>query len=204
MQGHNNYSDKTVRLGHKDPSDESPKEELHSAFTALTGRARYSIEHDALKTVFYRDPRLIMDKAVSDPHGLFNFYKTTMELSGIPVPYTKEQFRTEKIIFTDGDIMVLAELPGPERMPLCHRIYMVTDGLYEKPAYFTIERSLEDACLCMWDNLGRHMNIRNIAPPVWTDTRMKEEEIRTVIGLYNDMFPKKTGIFRKKKSGFAA
>ena len=148
------------------------------------GRARYEIEHVALRDNFFRAPMDVMLSLA--PEGrLFNMYSDLFKAGGLPFRYSKEDFGAEGMNFGDGNLLLRMELPKPEYTHLCYRIYMVCSKNCDRLEYYTIERGMEGGFLCRWDH-DQHTLLHNLAEPDMSGQPavMKLIEIKLIMDMF--------------------
>ena len=149
------------------------------------GKARYQIEHIALRDNFFRIPKATMG-TVLEENGLHNLYRHAFNNLGIRFPYSPADFEVSGLKFDGDSLLVLMELPAPEYSHLCYRIYMVSDSKCEHLEYYTIERGMTGGFLCKWDH-DKHTLLNELASPAWTENEgvMRAIEAKIIMDMYN-------------------
>lgn len=79
---------------------------------------------------------------------------------GRPCPWREEDFTVTVLPETDGDgneaVFIAVEMPEPEEITECRRVFLCCGGDGERRAYYTVEKSFACDMLCSWDAEGRH------------------------------------------------
>lgn len=110
---------------------------------------RYAFEHQIFRDHFFANPKINM-LVLSQPGAVAGLYEFICQKTGNPFPYQKSDFVTNVCPIPDGGTLLCIEMPKPETAPLCHRIYLLANEDYTKTGYYTIESSIDGACLCRW------------------------------------------------------
>lgn len=155
----------------------------------VVNQSRYYIEQTYLPHVLFKNERLgksfltgLMEDGGKMMHTLFDsIYKTRDE----DCPYSADQFsvKTEEVAVKDTVAkfcVVTVDLPKPEEMLLCSRIFICFGPSFEKLRYFLVERSFDsEFALCHRDGEGAHLNYGK-AP------ELEIEQFKKVCGIYED------------------
>ncbi|MBQ6811235.1 MAG: hypothetical protein IJO94_07525 [Firmicutes bacterium] len=96
--------------------------------------------------------------------------------------YKPEDFQTYSHTSENGSKVLCLVFPTPEYVPLCFRIYIVSNADYSKIAYYTIERGETDSFLCAWKE-EQHINIHSVTAP---ETAILPLETTLILSLFND------------------
>lgn len=99
---------------------------------------RKRIENVLFKNKFIKDPFAFVEKFLNNSDFLFCVYESTFFKSGVPFLYNKSDFNITFYRF-EGEIIVLrADLPKPELVGICYRIYFIIDNKKMSLGYYTI------------------------------------------------------------------
>jgi hypothetical protein len=153
---------------------------------AILLAARRKVEHEYLRDYYYKNPTgLVAD--VTDEFGLHNLYVNFMKIEKMrkflykPKDFLIDTGKTER-----DDYLVIAELPEPEEVGLCYRMYFLFDAKFEHRAFFTVEREEEGAQLYLWDEDKKQVPIAPIETGRWAEKT--KEERHAELQLVNDVF----------------
>lgn len=154
------------------------------------GKARYDIEHRMLWQHFFAQrEKTIAILCAKD--GLFTLYRKVLEENCVHNPYGREDFHVRYSEIGNNLRIYTLELPSPEHVPLCYRIYMLFDSNRPFSEYYTVERGIEGGFLCGWAANGCHGIYCSISSPEWTlgDHDFKAaQETDLVIDLYKKAY----------------
>ena len=138
--------------------------------TSPVGRGRYLVEHRFLWEQFFRDPKMLIGNLLVPGGIFFIFEKLMFSVGRIHCPYRMEDFRISLMDICDpNNIIAMLEMPYPDLVPLCYRIYLLHDKKYMRFMYFTVERGQNGAFLCRWDENGVHYNYGMINTAEWNE-----------------------------------
>ena len=149
------------------------------------GKARYQIEHIALRDNFFRIPQATMG-TVLEENGLYNLYRHAFGNLGIKFPYRPADFKVSGMKFEEDNLLVLMEMPQPEYSHLCYRIYLVSDAQCKHLEYYTIERGITGGFLCKWEH-DQHNLLHELASPAWGEREgiMRAIEAKIIMDMFN-------------------
>lgn len=153
------------------------------------GKLRHEIEHNIIKNVFFKHTKKFVTKILEEGFA-YELYKSIFESVGMDVPYEKDEFNVEMLNLDEDTFHILLELPKPEYVPLCYRMYFIFKNDFSDTAMYTIERGLSSGFICGWNKEGEHENYHNITSPEWEENigPMKEIEAIIIDELYNNRF----------------
>lgn len=167
----------------------SSNDEYTSPFLASNlGKIRYEIEHRMLWKHFFADHQRMI-ALLESKNGLYTLYRKGFESAGISCPYQPEDFRVSHEKGGINMIIYSLELPEPEHIQLCYRIYLAFDKERAHSRYYAVERSREGGFLCGWDQNGTRLNCISIDTPKWSVGERDFNhvwEVTIITDLYNN------------------
>lgn len=125
---------------------------------------RYQFEVFYLTNLFYQNPEKLIKEIKEDQNKLYNLMKSCyIEINkqhgtSIQISYKPDEFKIKDIFIDFTTICVCIEMPKAERMPLCHRIYLVCNSDYTNCQYFTAEEDPYCIFFCGWTKNHTHEN----------------------------------------------
>lgn len=141
-------------------------EEVPPFVASETGKLRYAIEHQILREHFFSEPKKTAALVASE-NWIFLLYENVFKSQGIEMPYTPEDFSVKTAKISEQTCYACIELPEPEFVPLCYRIYILFDMDFRMLSYYTIERGRKRGFLCEWDKNGNHINYHGVNTPMF-------------------------------------
>lgn len=174
----------------KQNMDDTTKKDDTSAEVYIVselGKLRYEIEHNVMKKIFFNYTKKFIMK-IREEGVAYDLYKSLFEANGMDFPYEKDEFSMDELKLGDNTFLLLLELPKPEYVPLCYRMYFIYKDDFSDTAMFTIERGISGGFLCSWNKEGVHNNYLNMASPEWKENivLMKLNEASIIEDLYNN------------------
>lgn len=145
------------------------------------GEIRYKLEHEVLKNRFFDMPEAMMKKLMAD-RGAYSLYALAFNQWRIDNPYKPSDFNMHVRNLREGGMCICLELPYPEYVPLCQRIYLLSNENYSRCAYYTVEIGPNYGALCEWkkDSHIIHTPIDTLEWPEENSLAMMEEELQLV------------------------
>ncbi len=137
-------------------------------YVSELGKARYCLEHQALKDQFFSRPSLIVEALLHRNDTVYGLFCLVRKDFKVDVPYGPNDFYVSSMR-ENADINVICiECPEPKYCPLCYRIYLFYSDDFSILAYYTIECGTNhNAFICGWDG-DKHLNFQEIQrPPVF-------------------------------------
>lgn len=125
---------------------------------------RYQFEVFYLTSLFYQNPEKLIKEIKEYNSKLYTLMEECyIEInkqngSSIQIPYKPDDFNVKDIFINFKTICVCIEMPKPERMPLCHRIYLVCNLDYTNCQYFAAEEDPHCIFFCGWTKNHSHEN----------------------------------------------
>lgn len=125
----------------------------------LNEQVRYFLEHKALPEELYSDHGGGLVVAILKERGKFFVQALNIlgKEEGYTCPYSEDDYVFKpQLIRGKGrapDLAILEiDMPEPERMPLCSRVYICHDDKLDHIRYYTVERTYDgSSMLCGWD-----------------------------------------------------
>ena len=103
--------------------------------------ARYAIEHEVIPSVLFSpDGAALVQRIVTEKGSFLSSFYNKFCTDGED-GYNEGQFEIFPFFLSDELASVRVELPGPERAPLCHTLYILHSKDFRFFRYFTVERN---------------------------------------------------------------
>lgn len=153
----------------------------------LLGRMRHQVERRFLPEYFFSNPTGFMSE-FTDEYGFYVMYAVAFkECARKKIPYWNTDFATDVTKTDSGDYLAIAELPAPDLLGLCYRMYFLFDAGFEKLGLYTVELTEDGAQLCRWDADGNRITISAIETGPWREKSKedKDAELQMVADSFN-------------------
>ena len=128
-------------------------------------RRRYIFEQKLLPGMLFSEDRLKCLIVIKQRKGGFfaDFLNMMAEHDGDEDGYTQADFTVESVPHFDGNenllfAVTVVNMPEPEDITQCSRIFICHDGEFENIKYFMAEKSFFGFALCGRDSKGNHLN----------------------------------------------
>lgn len=136
--------------------------------TQVGNTSRYYIEQTYLPQVLFNNEQLstvlLNGLLECDAKMMHLMFSSVYKNRGEECPYTEDQFviRVEEVLSKDNakDFCVITiNMPEPEEMLLCSRIFICLEPSLKNPRCFLVEKSFDDEyALCEKNGEGAHLN----------------------------------------------
>ena len=160
-----------------------------SFMSSEIGRHRYRFEHSYLRDKFFADPEEIMNILLVE-NSLYILYEGLFKYTEINNPFHPEDFAVNVARFDGDHVLMMLKMPDPVYVPLCYRIYLLSDISFEKTAYYTIEKGATGGFLCGWTQQS-HLNYDHLKNPEFEESErgfMLALEANIIIDLYRKRY----------------
>ena len=176
----------------KNKQTDTPQQEENATPTSYdttrVGLARHAVEQEMLVEYFSKNPTALIDD-ITEEYGLATVFGNMYRAQKLHrSPYYADQYALDMKKTEFDDYLIIAELPKPEHLGLCYRLFFTFDAPFEHVALFMVEREEHGAALYRWDREKNRTAVGFVETGPW-DEKTKEEraaELQMVSDAFHD------------------